>query len=60
MKRMTLLLWRSKRGVAALEYALIAALVAVVIVGAVTKFGKSEAKTFTTVEKAMKPANLGL
>lgn len=60
MKRLTLLLWRNERGVAALEYALIAALVAVFIVGAVTKFGKNEAKAFTTVEKAMKPAKLGL
>jgi Flp pilus assembly pilin Flp len=60
MKRLTVLLWRSKSGVAALEYALIAALVAVMIIGGVARFGKSEAKVFTAVEKATKPAKLGL
>jgi Flp pilus assembly pilin Flp len=58
MRKRILLLARDKKGVAALEYALIAAFVAVLIVGGVTKFGKSEAKVFTTVEKAVKPNNL--
>lgn len=44
--------WRFKhdqRGVTALEYALIAGLVAVVIVGAVTTLGTSVSNVFTKV-----------
>jgi pilus assembly protein Flp/PilA len=38
-----------KRAVTAIEYALIAALIAVVIIGAVTSLGKGVSSTFTTV-----------
>jgi pilus assembly protein Flp/PilA len=38
-----------KRGVTAMEYALIAALVAVVIIGAVSLLGSSVSKVFSTV-----------
>ena len=38
-----------KRAVTAIEYALIAALIAVVIIGAVTSLGKGVSNTFTTV-----------
>ncbi len=38
-----------KRAVTAIEYALIAALIAVVIIGAVTSLGKGVSSTFATV-----------
>jgi len=38
-----------KRAVTAIEYALIAALIAVVIIGAVSTLGKNVSTTFTTV-----------
>ncbi len=38
-----------KRAVTAIEYALIAALIAVVIIGAVTTLGKNVGNTFNTV-----------
>jgi len=38
-----------KRAVTAIEYALIAALIAVVIIGAVTSLGSGVSKTFSTV-----------
>lgn len=38
-----------KRAVTAIEYALIAALIAVVIVGAATQLGKNVSQTFNTV-----------
>ena len=38
-----------KRAVTAIEYALIAALIAVVIIGAVTTLGKNVTNTFNTV-----------
>lgn len=38
-----------KRAVTAIEYALIAALIAVVIIGAVTSLGKGVSNTFTSV-----------
>jgi len=38
-----------KRAVTAIEYALIAALIAVVIIGAVTQLGKGVSGTFSTV-----------
>ncbi|MGH7076168.1 MAG: Flp family type IVb pilin [Stellaceae bacterium] len=43
------LLSRDERGVTALEYALIAALVAVVIIGAVSLLGSSISTVFSTV-----------
>lgn len=42
-------LGRDKRGVSAVEYALIAALIAAVIIGAVTTLGKNVTTVFTNV-----------
>ncbi len=42
-------LWRDELGVTALEYALIAALVAVVIIGGVGLLGTNVSKVFSTV-----------
>ncbi len=44
---------RDERGVTALEYAMIAALIAVVIVGAVTALGTRISGTFTNITAAM-------
>jgi pilus assembly protein Flp/PilA len=44
---------RDERGVTAMEYGLIAGLVAVVIVGSVTTLGTSLSSTFTTVAAAL-------
>jgi pilus assembly protein Flp/PilA len=41
--------FRDRRGVTAMEYALIAALIAVVIIGAVSLLGHSASKVFSTV-----------
>jgi pilus assembly protein Flp/PilA len=41
------------RGVTALEYGLIAGLIAVVIVGSVTALGKQMAATFSTITTAL-------
>ncbi len=43
-----------RRAVTALEYGLIAALIAVVIIGAVTTLGKNLSTTFTTIGTAVK------
>jgi pilus assembly protein Flp/PilA len=42
-----------KRAVTAIEYALIAALIAVVIIGAVTTLGKSVSNTFNSVSSEL-------
>jgi pilus assembly protein Flp/PilA len=42
-----------KRAVTAIEYALIAALIAVVIIGAVTTLGKNVSNTFNTVSSEL-------
>ncbi len=42
-----------KRAVTAIEYALIAALIAVVIIGAVTQLGKSVSNTFNSVSSEL-------
>lgn len=42
-----------RRGVTALEYGLIAALIAVVIIGTVTTLGKNISTTFSTVAAAI-------
>lgn len=44
---------REEEGVTAVEYALIAALVAVAIITAVTLLGQNVKKTFTTVANAI-------
>lgn len=45
--------FKSESGVTALEYGLIAALVAVVIIGAVTTMGSRLSTTFTTVGNSL-------
>jgi pilus assembly protein Flp/PilA len=47
--RTALALKMDKRAVTAIEYALIAALIAVVIIAAVTTLGKGVSNTFSTV-----------
>jgi pilus assembly protein Flp/PilA len=49
--------WRDDRGVTAIEYGLIAALIAVVIIGAVTLVGTELETTFTTISTKLKAAN---
>ncbi|MDR3521084.1 MAG: Flp family type IVb pilin [Acidocella sp.] len=51
--RTALSLKMDKRAVTAIEYALIAALIAVVIIGAVTTLGTNVSKTFATVGNAI-------
>jgi pilus assembly protein Flp/PilA len=49
--------WRDDRGVTAIEYGLIAALIAVVIIGAVTLVGGELQTTFTTISTKLNTAN---
>lgn len=42
-------LWRDRRGTSALEYALLASLIAVVIIGSVSLLGTTVSKVFSTV-----------
>jgi pilus assembly protein Flp/PilA len=49
MRKVMLRLIPDTKGVTALEYALIAALVAVVIIGSVSMLGTSVSKVFSTV-----------
>jgi pilus assembly protein Flp/PilA len=51
--RTALALKFDKRAVTAIEYALIAALIAVVIIGAVTSLGSGVSKTFTSVSNEL-------
>jgi pilus assembly protein Flp/PilA len=51
--RTVLALKMDKRAVTAIEYALIAALIAVVIIGAVSLLGKSISSTFNTVSSEL-------
>jgi pilus assembly protein Flp/PilA len=48
-------LMTDERGVTALEYGLIAGLIAVVIVGSVTALGKQMAATFAAITTALAP-----
>ena len=48
---------RDEKGVTALEYGLIAALIAVVIIGAVTNLGSQLNTTFTNISAKMAPAS---
>ncbi len=50
---------KDEDGVTAIEYGLIAALIAVVIIGAVTIVGGELKTTFTAVSDAMVTANAG-
>lgn len=49
MNNLLSLLVRDRKAVTAIEYALIAALIAVVIIGAVTTLGTNASATFNTV-----------
>jgi pilus assembly protein Flp/PilA len=55
LRRLACSLARDQKAVTAIEYSLIAALVAVVIIGAVTNLGINETKTFGTVSAAIQP-----
>lgn len=46
-------LGRDKRGVSAVEYALIAALIAVVIIGTVTTLGTNVKSVFSTISSSI-------
>lgn len=48
---------RKEDGATALEYGLLAALIAVVIIAAVTSLGQSTSDTFTTVADSLDAAN---
>lgn len=48
---------RDEEGVTAIEYALIAALIAVVIIAAVKLVGEQVSATFTTIGNTLKDAN---
>lgn len=48
---------RDEKGVTALEYGLIAALIAIAIVASVTQVGASLTTTFTNVKNAISTAN---
>ena len=49
--------WKDERGATAIEYGLIAALISVVIIAAVTTVGTQLTTTFTTVSNALSGAN---
>jgi pilus assembly protein Flp/PilA len=53
MYRLTTKLIGDKKGVTALEYALIAALIAVVIIGAVSLLGTNVSNVFSTVANSI-------
>ena len=59
MKRVFDNLIADEKGVTAIEYGLIAALVAVVIIGAVEAVGTSLQSTFSTVSTELSTANGG-
>ena len=59
MKRVFDNLIADEKGVTAIEYGLIAALVAVVIIGAVSATGSSLSTTFSTVATELNTANGG-
>jgi len=55
LRRLAHAFLRDQNAVTAIEYSLIAALVAVVIIAAVTNLGINETKTFGTVSAAIQP-----
>jgi pilus assembly protein Flp/PilA len=57
MKKKLQTAWRDDRGVTAIEYGLIAALIAVVIISAVTLVGTELTDTFNKVGNTLKAAN---
>lgn len=59
MRKLLFRIAPDKSGVSTLEYAIIAALLAVFVIGSVTRFGKAESKTFTAIEKDFKISKAG-
>jgi len=59
MKKQLMHLVRGEEGVTALEYGLLAALIAAVIVGAVTVLGTKVNSTFTTIANSLPDAGSG-
>jgi len=55
MKRMLTQLWKDEEGATAVEYGMIVALIAAVIVGVVTTLGQNISAAFTVVAKAITP-----
>lgn len=55
MKKLIARLWKEEEGVTAIEYGLIAALIAVVIITAVTSVGANLKTVFETVADALVP-----
>jgi pilus assembly protein Flp/PilA len=53
MRQIVLRLARDRRGVTALEYALIAGLIAVVVIGAVSLLGTNVSAVFSTVANSV-------
>jgi pilus assembly protein Flp/PilA len=53
MRKLVHRLWQDQAGVTAIEYGLIAALIAVVIIGSVTAVGGGLSTTFTNVSTAL-------
>ena len=53
MSKLVLCFLKDNSGVTAIEYGLIAALIAVVIIGAVTTLGTTVSGTFTNISNAM-------
>ncbi|THK36102.1 Flp family type IVb pilin [Ensifer sp. MPMI2T] len=56
MKNLLVRFARNESGATAIEYGLIAGLVAVVIIGAVTTVGTDVKTVFTTISEKLKPA----
>ncbi|WP_324764813.1 Flp family type IVb pilin (plasmid) [Sinorhizobium meliloti] len=56
MKKLLVRFARNESGATAIEYGLIAGLVAVVIIGAVTTVGTDVKTVFTTISEKLKPA----
>ena len=54
MRNVLLSFFKDESGATAIEYGLIAALIAVVIIGGVTAVGTSLSSTFTTVSGSLK------
>ena len=50
-------LWQDESGASAVEYGLLVALIAVVIIGAVTTLGKTISNMFTSVSNAISTAS---
>ncbi|MGW8256731.1 MAG: Flp family type IVb pilin [Thermoguttaceae bacterium] len=53
MKKLFLRLWKKEEGVTAIEYGLLASLIAVVIIAAVTAVGQALINIFNTIAAAL-------